>query len=125
VVRIRCEICEAIVAAADPKTLKAPLHSDMLQPPEPGFEFPWPEPVGWLHLYCPFCRKRFCVDENRVWLEDRTYLTVPGIDTEPETPETIEETIVRLTKEQLTPTEIGNQLGITRQKVVAVLRRDK
>lgn len=134
-IRIRCEICETVIASCDPAKLRAPLDSTMFGPPEEGFDSPWLEPVEWLHLYCPVCRKRFCIEDNRVWTEDREYITVPLKDPQPEIdamgavlqgedgPESIEDAVRRLAKEPLTPTEIGNRLGVTRQKVTAILRK--
>ena len=136
-IRVRCEICENVIATADPATLRAPLDSSMFGPPEGGFETPWMEDVPWLHLYCPYCSYRAFLRDDTVWTEDRQYVTAPlateavaaEIDSmaqvvggeQPQ--ESLEDAVKRLAKDDLTATAIGNQLGVTRQKVVAALRK--
>lgn len=75
-----CEICTTPIAKIDLSKMHKPITTDMFLPLDPhhGQMVPFIPGVEFEFMYCPCCRKRFAVIEDRIRTE-RGFVEVPAI----------------------------------------------
>ena len=59
-VRVRCEICQEVIATIGRNTIEAPIAGWMFESPDPFHDFPKPfdDSLDWEAMRCPHCRTR-------------------------------------------------------------------
>jgi hypothetical protein len=82
-VRIRCEICQEIIATIDRNTIEAPIEGWMFESPDFIHQIPDPfhHSLTWETMRCPVCQKRpFFADDPAtsviILLENNEHITV-------------------------------------------------
>ena len=101
--RVKCEICQEVIATIDLLTINAPIYGWMFTSPDPfhGYPDPFPPDVPWEFMKCPHCRNRpFLADDPEtcviVMQENNTPLFVRK---RPEALEAAEDGIIESTSE--------------------------
>jgi hypothetical protein len=81
-VRIRCEMCQEIIATIDRNTIEAPIFGSMFESPDTahGIPAPFHESLEWEAMRCPICRTRpFIADDPEtaviILLENHEHIT--------------------------------------------------
>jgi hypothetical protein len=71
-IKVLCEICNEHIAMADTDTLRMPMMGSMFTSPDPfhGVPAPFDPSTPWVHMACPWCRKRPFMEEDRVLTAD-------------------------------------------------------
>lgn len=75
VLKVKCEVCEEVIATARPERLSLPLTTRMFDPKGTGFGDTWVHELTWLHMTCPYCGARpFVMTEREIQdaLEEKT-----------------------------------------------------
>ena len=83
-IKILCEICSEHIAMADTDTLCKPMLGTMFTSPDPfhGVPAPFDLSATWVHMNCPWCRRRPFMEEDQV-LTDRGRITLSEIPAPP------------------------------------------
>ena len=67
VLKVKCEVCEEVIATARPERLSLPLTTRMFDPKGAGFGDTWVHDLTWLHMTCPYCGARpFVMTEREI-----------------------------------------------------------
>lgn len=104
--RIRCEICQEVIATIDKATIEAPIRGDMFDSPDPGHGFlpPFGPDANLDSMFCPYCLKRpfLVVDpESHVILTLESHARLNVMKKEP-VPEDLPPEIIQESMEQST-----------------------